>query len=145
MAPAIRAKRSASCVAPVRISCPTRTTSDAVSSTRRNAARTSTDVRTAFAPLATAMHVLALRVDEDQRHPGRLVGKRQQPADVDALSREGGLRLNPEGVAADRPDEGRRRTEPGGRDRLVGTLAAVVAREPPADDGLAAAEAADPS
>ena len=70
------------------------------------------------------------------------VGERQQAADIDALGLERRARLGPERVVADRADEERRRAEPRGRDRLVAALAAVMSREPAADDRLAGRRAA---
>ena len=102
-----------------------------------SAARTWTESSAAFAPPATAIDVLARLVDHDQRDAGGLVGEREQPGDIDALGLERRPRRPPERVVADRPDEERPCPEPGGGHRLVAALAAVMLREPAADDGLA--------
>ena len=76
------------------------------------------------------------RVDEDQRDPGRLIGKRPQLGDVDALGVEGSACRPTEVVVPDRADERCRRPEPGRGDRLVPAFPAMVLRETTADDGL---------
>ena len=81
--------------------------------------------------------VLARLVDHDQRDPGGLVGEREQPGDIDPLGLERRSCRPPERVVTDRPDEEGPCPEPGGGHRLVAALAAVVLREPAADDGLA--------
>ena len=82
--------------------------------------------------------VLAVAVDQDQGHAGRLV-ERDEPVQVDALGRERRARVLAERVAPDRADERDVRPEPGGRDGRVGALAAVVPLVAAADDGLAGA------
>ena len=80
--------------------------------------------------------VLARRVDGDQRDAGRRVQPRHAP-DVDPLALEQRQRLVAEVVGADRADHRHARAEPRRRDGLVGALAAAVAGEAPAGDGLA--------
>ena len=105
VAPAMRPSRSASCVAPVRISWPTRMTSSFVGLRRLNAGP---DLDRGERRVRAAGHrdaVLAGLVDEDQGDAGRLALEAQELADVDALGFERSARVAAEAIAADRPDE----------------------------------------
>ena len=84
--------------------------------------------------------VLAGRVDRDQSHARRGALVDRDPPDVDAFVLERPARGRTEGVTADRTDhrDAARVAQCARRcHRLVPTLAAVVLRERPVDDGLA--------
>ena len=81
--------------------------------------------------------VLARLVDDDQGNAGGFVGEGQEPREIDPLLLERRPCRPPERVVTDRPDEEGPCPEPGGGHRLVAALAAVMLREPAADDGLA--------
>ena len=80
--------------------------------------------------------VLAGRVDGDQRDAGRRVHARDR-AVVDPLALEQLERLVADGSAPTAPIIAHPRAEPRRGDGLVGALAAAVAGEAPARDGLA--------
>ena len=81
--------------------------------------------------------VLALAIDQDQGDAGRRLLERGEERDVDAVRGEGGPGLGAEVVVAHGPDEQDRPPEPRRGHGLVPALAAVVALEDPAGDGLA--------
>ena len=119
VAPAILARRSASCVAPVRISCPTSTTSPAV---KGQPLERRPHLHGGQGHVRAAGHrdpVLALGVDHDERDPGRLAGEGQDAGHVDPFRLERRARIGAEAVLADRADERGRRPEARRRDGLV--------------------------
>ena len=136
VAPASRPSRSASCVAPVRISCPTSTTSSGVSDNRLSASRTCTDVSIAFAPPATAIVFSPAASTVISATPVACPAS-SATGTVDGLSLEGRASLTTERVVPDRAHEHSRNPEAGSRDRLVAALATVMAIEPSAGDGFA--------
>ena len=81
--------------------------------------------------------VLARLVDDDQRDAGRLVRERQQPATSIPSASSAARASPPNASSPTAPMKTVSAPEPGGGDRLVAALAAVMLREPAADDGLA--------
>jgi hypothetical protein len=83
--------------------------------------------------------VLAVAVDDDQRHAGRNVVERHDPVQVDAGLEQVGKPDLGESVPPDRADQLDPRARPGGGERGVRALPAAVARRSVTDDGLAGA------
>ena len=81
--------------------------------------------------------VLAALVDHDHRDAGGCVVEACDGADVDALGGELAQRLLAEVVGADGAHHRHLSSGAGGGDRLVGALAAAMAGEGAAGDGLA--------
>ena len=104
-----------------------------------SAARTWTESSAAFAPPATAIEFSPASSTTIRATPVASSGSVNSPATSTPSASSAARAARPERVVTDRADEEGPRPEPGGGHRLVAALAAVVLREPAADDGLALA------